>query len=201
MSKISKKQQVILTIFLKNVSLSSSQAHGELLRAGEELSLVTVKRDLSGLVSQMLLIPAGSGRARSYTISALGRIMSIVDAAEYCAIDPDKRQGLAQFNFNFFPSFPAEVFTSAELALLEHATKEYHERTRNLPSALQKKELERLIIELSWKSSKIEGNTYTLLDTEKLILEHKEAPGHDRKEAVMILNHKDAFTFIRENAI
>ena len=64
---------------------------------------------------------------------------------------------------------------------------------------IKKKKLERLIIELSWKSSKIEGNTYTLLDTEKLILEHKEAPGHDKKEAHMILNHKDAFTFVHEN--
>ena len=38
-------------------------------------------------------------------------------------------------------------------------------------------EMERLTIELSWKSSKIEGNTYTLLDTERLIREHKKAPG------------------------
>ncbi len=37
------------------------------------------------------------------------------------------------------------------------------------------------------------------MDTEKLILEHKEAPGHDKKEAIMILNHKDAFNFIHEN--
>lgn len=56
-----------------------------------------------------------------------------------------------------------------------------------------KKELERLIIELSWKSSRIEGNTYTLLDTEKLILENKEAIGHNKDEARMILSHKDAF--------
>jgi Fic family protein len=66
-------------------------------------------------------------------------------------------------------------------------------------AAIQKKELERLVIELSWKSSKIEGNTYTLLDTEKLILENKEAPGHAHSEAQMILNHKDAFNFVREH--
>jgi len=63
----------------------------------------------------------------------------------------------------------------------------------------KKKELERLVIEFAWKSSKIEGNTYTLLDTEKLILEHKRAAGHDKKEAGMILNHKDAFDFIHKN--
>lgn len=38
-----------------------------------------------------------------------------------------------------------------------------------------------------------------LLDTEKLILEAKEASGHDKSEARMILNHKDMFNFIRKN--
>jgi len=57
----------------------------------------------------------------------------------------------------------------------------------------RKKELERFTIELSWKSSRIEGNTYTLLDTEKLILENKEAVGKTKEETQMILNHKEAF--------
>ena len=56
------------------------------------------------------------------------------------------------------------------------------------------------MIELSWKSLRIEGNTYTLLDTEKLLLEYKEAPGHSRDEAQMILNHKAAFLFVYEHA-
>ena len=91
-------------------------------------------------------------------------------------------------------------FTPEELKVLNQSTIEYHKRTKNLSAVIEKKELERLIIELSWKSSKIEGNTYTLLDTEKLILENKEAPGHDRKEAKMILNHKEAFNYVREHA-
>ena len=56
--------------------------------------------------------------------------------------------------------------------------------------------MERVTIELSWKSSKIEGNTYTLLDTESLIKEHKEAVGHTKEEAAMILNHKKALDHI-----
>ena len=46
----------------------------------------------------------------------------------------------------------------------------------------------------------MKGNTYTWLDKEKLILENKEAPGHDRKEALMILNHKEAFNYVRQQA-
>ncbi|MFH0873370.1 MAG: Fic family protein [Candidatus Komeilibacteria bacterium] len=95
---------------------------------------------------------------------------------------------------------PADIFTDEESEQLDKVTVQYKYRTENLPPAIQKKELERLIIELSWKSSKIEGNTYTLLDTEKLILENKEAPGHNKQETQMIINHKDAFNFIRENA-
>jgi Fic family protein len=52
---------------------------------------------------------------------------------------------------------------------------------------------------LSWKSSRIEGNTYTLVDTENLIRRGIEAPGHDKNEARMILNHKEAFKFIQEH--
>ncbi|MBI2600167.1 Fic family protein, partial [Candidatus Daviesbacteria bacterium] len=53
--------------------------------------------------------------------------------------------------------------------------------------------------ELSWKSSKIEGNTYTLLETESLIKEQEEARGKTKDEAIMILNHKSAFDTILKN--
>jgi len=55
------------------------------------------------------------------------------------------------------------------------------------------------VIELSWKSSKIEGNTYTLLETESLIKQGKEAVGKTKHESTMILNHKDAFKVIFEH--
>ncbi len=199
MIEISQKQQKILDLFLRYELLSSSEVHGHLSKEGEKISLVTVKRELSRMAVLGLLTVSGRGRSRAYAVSVLGRIFSKVNPDTYNAADPDKRYGLASFNFDLLPSFPPDIFTSAELAKLEEVTGEYYKRTINLPQTIEKKEMERLIIELSWKSSKIEGNTYTLLDTEKLILEHKEALGHDKKEARMILNHKDAFTFVYEN--
>jgi hypothetical protein len=56
--------------------------------------------------------------------------------------------------------------------------------------------LDRLLIDLSWNSSRLEGNTYSLLDTKRLIAFGQEAEGKDRVEAQMILNHKDAIEFI-----
>lgn len=57
-------------------------------------------------------------------------------------------------------------------------------------------EMERLGIDLSWKSSQIEGNTYSLLETERLLKEREEAKGKTREEAIMLLNHKAALRFI-----
>jgi hypothetical protein len=56
--------------------------------------------------------------------------------------------------------------------------------------------LNRLLIDLSWNSSRLEGNTYSLLDTRRLIDFGQEAEGHAQREAQMILNHKDAIEFL-----
>lgn len=199
MIRITQKQQRIIALFLGKGVLSSSVIHAELVKTGDDISLVTVKRTLSAMVKQGILSVSGMGRKTSYDIATIGRVLADIHSKEYCAVEPDKRYGLKGFNFELLPEWPVDIFTDEELKTLNDATGVYEQRTKDLPMSIQRKELERLIIELSWKSSKIEGNTYTLLDTEKLILENKEAAGHDKKEAVMILNHKDAFNFIHEN--
>jgi hypothetical protein len=60
--------------------------------------------------------------------------------------------------------------------------------------------LGRLLIDLSWASSRLEGNTYTRLDTQNLIELGREAAGKDRREAQMILNHKAAIELLVEQA-
>ena len=62
------------------------------------------------------------------------------------------------------------------------------------------KEMERLGIDLSWKSSEIEGNTYTLLETVNLLKDKIEAKGKKREEAIMLLNHKAALKAIVEQS-
>lgn len=198
MIQFSKKQQRIINVFLRHEKLSSSAVHAEIVKA-EAVSLVTVKRMLADLVLEGALKMSGAGRATTYSISALGRNFAAVDAKEYCAIEPDRRYGQRRYNFDLFSSLPDELFIGSELAQMNSASVEYRQRIKDVPSALRKKELERLIIELSWKSSKIEGNTYTLLDTENLIRKNQAAAGKTREETQMILNHKEAFDFIRMN--
>jgi hypothetical protein len=60
--------------------------------------------------------------------------------------------------------------------------------------------LNRLLIDLAWNSSRLEGNTYSLLDTERLIELGEEAEGRAPLEAQMILNHKDAIELLVGNA-
>lgn len=197
--KIRTRQQEILEIIMKKGALQSSDIYRGMIDNGRDISLVSIKRDISEMVKTGALAASGAGRYINYNISTAGRVFSEVNAKSYMAVEPDKRFGLDSYNFNLFSEFPSAIFDVKQLNLLSSATKEYKKRTQYISNVIAEKELQRLIIELSWKSSRIEGNTYTLLDTEKLILEQKEAPGHDKGEAQMILNHKDAFNFIREN--
>jgi hypothetical protein len=58
----------------------------------------------------------------------------------------------------------------------------------------------RLLIDLSWNSSRLEGNTYSLLETERLLELGEIAEGKDAREAQMILNHKAAIELLVEQA-
>lgn len=70
-----------------------------------------------------------------------------------------------------------------------------------LPAGTYAKEiLQRLLIDLSWNSSRMEGNTYSLLDTERLLALGEAADNKSAAEAQMILNHKDAIEFILESS-
>jgi len=199
MTKLAINQQIILGIFLKNKALSSSEVLSELLRIGNSLSLITVKRELAELRDLGILHISGAGRSVVYSISSKGRLITNINAHEYCATEPDKRFGLSSYNFELFDSVNDDLFSNDEIDLLNSATEIYNKNISQISKTLEEKELERFIIELSWKSSKIEGNTYTLLDTEKLISKGIEADGHSKDEARMILNHKSAFKFIKDN--
>ena len=60
--------------------------------------------------------------------------------------------------------------------------------------------LNRLLIDLSWNSCRLEGNTYSLLDTVRLIEFGEEAEGKNRLETQMILNHKEAIEILVDAA-
>jgi Fic family protein len=188
----------ILEYVQQNPSLSSREIYVGLAL---DIGYATLKRMLSTLLSDQLLLTIGQGRGTKYEVSAGYSLFYPVDIAEYFEKEIDERDIQTQFNLALIPEVLGNVtlFTAAELEHLNALQLRYRANTEKLTKAEYKKELERLAIDLSWKSSQIEGNTYTLLETERLLKEKQTAEGKTKDEATMLLNHKDALDFIIAN--
>ena len=158
----------------------------------------TLRRDLKQLEILGYIEQHGEKRGTTYRKTVPGALFSPIEPREYFRKETDARNGLNAYQHDVWKSVPKTFFGEQELESFGVATQKYLARSNTVSDVLRKKELERFVIELSWKSSKIEGNTYTLLDTERLIRDGVEAPGHTKDEAVMILNHKKAFNYILE---
>jgi len=179
-----------------------------------------IGRALRSLVEQKLIIPKNSGRSRVYEkfdqtkqSSQPGETVatSVAEGDPFKGIElsPESQkllhyisQGINErtpigYNQDFLRSYePNKTFylTSEQREkLLEIGRVESIERpagtyARNI--------LNRLLIDLSWNSSRLEGNTYSLLETKRLIELGETVAGKDMSETQMILNHKDAIEYI-----
>ncbi|MDD5396697.1 MAG: Fic family protein [Candidatus Moranbacteria bacterium] len=166
---------------------------------GEVFSRVTIIRDMDFLLENKLIKKEGMGRSVLYFEAVENKLLSYFNVEEYFKKTLDERVvTYPNFNFEIFDNM-AGLFNDDELSELQEINNFYEKRVASMSETIFKKELERLTIELSWKSSQIEGNTYSLIDTEILIRENKEAEGHEKEEAVMILNHKKALDYVLNN--
>jgi Fic family protein len=105
------------------------------------------------------------------------------------------------FNRAFFDSYRPNVTAYLSDKERAHLTQTGTPAAGDQPAGTYAKHiLNRLLIDLSWNSSRLEGNTYSLLDTKRLIDFGQEAAGKERLEAQMILNHKDAIEFLVSSA-
>ena len=138
-----------------------------------------------------------SGRSAKYEVTNLGRLFNPRVPEEYFRKEQDDRQALTSFNFDLFDTLRShDLFSQEEMRTLVERQREFEERWKGLSPVLRQKEMERLAIDLSWKSSQIEGNTYTLLQTESLFKEGKRAKGKIKEEAAMLLNHQAALDYV-----
>jgi len=194
--KLNPRQKNIINIVMKQPYVSISYIK-EILQ--EEVSIPTLNRDIAALVRENYLLKSGKGRATSYSISPYFKLFAPLETENYFKKDPDARQAATGFNYGIMDLLEnVDLLTPEEAKYLLTLKQEYEDNIADFPPTLYQKELERLTIELSWKSSQIEGNTYSLLETELLFLEKKEAEGKPHEDAVMLLNHKDALNFLLE---
>lgn len=165
------------------------------------VSYATIKRLLTNLKSTNYLSTKGKGKGTKYFLSPAFELIQPIDIKKYYQKEIDERKIKESFNFEIFTEILNKYnsFTENELSNLLSLQAEYQANIEELSESEYKKELERLAIDLSWKSSQIEGNTYSLLETERLLKEKETAAGKTKEEAIMLLNHKDALDFIIEN--
>jgi Fic family protein len=195
---MNKTDQIIID-FIARAPLSSSKD----IHEGTQLNIgyATVKRVLKKLNESNYIETEGKGKGTKYRISPAYAALKPIDLNDYFEKEIDERKIIESFNFDFISGIlpKVDLFTRDELEMLEKLQKRYLENIKTLSDAQYQKELERLAIDLSWKSSQIEGNTYSLLETERLLRDKQTAEGKTQAEATMLLNHKEALDFILEH--
>lgn len=186
--------------YIKEFPNSSSK---EIYEALDNLAAyATVKRTIQELLDDNLIVTKGKGKATKYFISKGLDVLYPINLDTYFEKEIDDREIKESFNFNLIKVTlnDVSIFSKEELEKLEKLQKQFRDNIEKLSVAEFKTEFERLAIDLSWKSSQIEGNTYSLLETERLLKEKETASGKSKEEAVMLLNHKEALDFILENS-
>lgn len=166
-----------------------------------EGSDATLKRHIAALVKNEDVIVEGKARATRYRLSGQAHLLIPLNLDTYFAQDIDERKVQTSFNFELIREQLPKVnlFTDEEKIRLQELQNVFRQHVEEMTQNEYNKEMERLGIDLSWKSSQIEGNTYSLIETERLLRESKTADGKTQEEATMLLNHKYALRFILDN--
>ncbi len=150
----------------------------------------TVWRALRRLVDGGRLQVSGKGRATGYTIAGAAVVRA------HLATPYNRRTPVG-----YRPGFLDAYVPNRTFYLPEADRVRLREAGRPIGGPMAagtyaRRILERLLVDLSWASSRMEGNTYDILQTERLIRYGEEAAGKNRREALMILNHKEAIQYV-----
>lgn len=151
---------------------------------GRKIPRQTLSRRLTTLVKKGELIRTGEGAGTRYLRG---------DLEAYLRIPAAQRPPSHYFRERGSDGLPR--FTRAQLGTLRRSAGPHGATADDTARAVR----ERLLVELSYASSSLEGNTYDLLQTEALIRYGQVAKGKTAHEAKMILNHRDAIRYLLDN--
>lgn len=169
-----------------NAMLRSRQARSQADIMGlleKSPSQATVSRAMAGLIEKGILRREGRTRGSRFALTREARLFALSPRARTAVeFDPLRISG-------YEPNQTSWLSASARDRMRQAA----EGISGRLDASTYSRQIaERFLIDLSWASSRLEGNTYDFLDTEMLLKYGQEADGHDRQEAVMLLNHKRA---------
>jgi Fic family protein len=171
-----------------------------------DIQVRTLQRQLAKLSEQGLVKVSGKARATIYTLSADDAIAMVTESLiplseagthiRALVTAPIQQRTPIGYQRAFIESYRPNIdsyLTQQEMGKLA----DINDTGMDQPAGTYAQRiLNRLLIDLSWNSSRLEGNTYSLLDTERLIVQGEVDDTKTAKEAQMILNHKDAIEFI-----
>lgn len=184
-------------------------------RAGAPINWRTLLRRLEALAADGRITPVGGGKSRMYNITAARQLVS--ERRD----EPDEDVPLSSGGAEVRTLVRRPIAGRAPVSYQEELLRDYepgstwylseamrfhlHERGRtpdaDRPAGTFAHQIfERLLIDLAWASSRLEGNTYSRLDTKNLLDYGVRAEGKDATEAQMILNHKQAIELLVDQA-
>jgi hypothetical protein len=185
--------------------------------AGLELESRTLQRRLGKLLEDGIIQASGSTKGRLYYSGAqtaaqvpedyaakISPYLYLTDESQHLLSDvepPIYMREPVGYNRDFLEQYRPNVdsyLTEEEKKMLAAIGKT--SKPHEAAGTYAKEVLNRLLIDLSWNSSRLEGNTYSILDTERLIAFGETADHKSARDAQMILNHKDAIEFLVEGA-
>lgn len=179
-------------------------------KLGSEYSERSVRRWLSEMVDEGLVDKVGHKKGTKYQVihrsrREIGTTRNCFGPRSIKIIErlrrPVYERHPVAYNDEWINSYQPNItfYIPAESrAQLEKAGKRC---TREDPAGTYAHQIfNRLLIDLSYNSSRLEGNTYSLLDTQRLLLEGSSPEGKLDEERIMILNHKEAIRYIVDHA-
>lgn len=179
-------------------------------RLTRRISRRTLQRRLAELVEQGKLSASGERKGRRYHLAArsaapaarLREDSGLPVSAEAEAIRLSVTRSLAARTPIGYQKAFLERYRPNQMAYLRQEDRSRLAQigaveSRPLPPGTYfRRVMDRLLIDLSWNSSRLEGNTYSLLETGRLLEFGETAEGKDIREAQMILNHKAAIELL-----
>ncbi|HSX11058.1 MAG TPA: Fic family protein, partial [Chlamydiales bacterium] len=169
----------------------------------------TLQRYLAQLAKNGQLIIEGNTKGRRYKIFGIKTksladdrisLSTVAESLQSEIMKPIQMRGHVNYKRDFLDAYcPNETFYLSEP--IRHHLHQLGKTDGDRPAGTYARQIfNRLLIDLSWNSSRLEGNTYSLLETERLLSLGVVAEGKNSEETQMILNHKATIEFLVESA-
>jgi hypothetical protein len=214
LSAIASSQIEAIKAALKQVGAAGATLEEVKKRIKMEIPHRTLQRRLEYLRKADIVIASGGTRSTRYRLTSTkaqkedngitGQILALSEESKYIlslVSRPNEQRTPAGYNREFLELYQPNITNYLSTKETEQLLQLGETPDRTQAAGTYAREiLQRLLIDLSYNSSRLEGNTYSLLDTERLIRLGEEAESKSAMEAQMILNHKDAIEFLVQSA-